>query len=81
MQWSTATMRKTELIPVNLAAIRRGDKAADLQLQPYDTLVIKPIPMWAEPGTIEVAGEVRFPANIRSIRAKLCIRCCSGPEA
>jgi polysaccharide biosynthesis/export protein len=25
--------------------------------------VIKPIPMWVEPGTIEVAGEVRFPGK------------------
>ena len=56
-------MRKTDLIRVNLAAIRSGDKSADIQLQPYDTLVIKPIPMWAEPGTIEVAGEVRFPGK------------------
>jgi protein involved in polysaccharide export with SLBB domain len=55
--------RRTELINVDLAAIRRGDKAADLQLKPYDTLVIKPIPSWMEPGTIEVAGEVRFPGK------------------
>jgi len=56
-------VRKTELVTVNLAAIRRGDKSADLLLQPYDKLVIKPIPMWAEPGVIEVAGEVRFPGK------------------
>jgi len=55
--------RQTELIPVNLAAIRRGDAGADLPLKPYDTLVIKPIPMWMEPGTIEVLGEVRFPGK------------------
>jgi protein involved in polysaccharide export with SLBB domain len=55
--------RRTELIPVNLAAIRRGDLGADLALKPYDILVIKPIPMWMEPGTIELAGEVRFPGK------------------
>ncbi|MGO9934847.1 MAG: SLBB domain-containing protein [Steroidobacteraceae bacterium] len=54
-------IRKTELIPVNLAAIRRGDPGADLPLKPYDILVIKSIPMWMEPGSIELAGEVRFP--------------------
>jgi polysaccharide export outer membrane protein len=54
-------IRKTELIDVNLAAVRRGDPGADLQLKPYDILVIKSIPMWMEPGTIELAGEVRFP--------------------
>jgi polysaccharide export outer membrane protein len=55
--------RQTELIKVNLAAIRRGEPGADLPLKPYDILVIKPIPMWMEPGTIEVAGEVRFPGK------------------
>ena len=55
--------RQTELIPVDLAAIRRGDAGADLQLKPYDVLVIKPIPMWMEPGTIQLAGEVRFPGK------------------
>ena len=55
--------RRTELITVDLAAIHRGDAAADLVLKPYDILVIKPIPMWMEPGTIELAGEVRFPGK------------------
>jgi len=55
--------RRTELIPVNLAAIRRGDPGADFVLKPYDVLVIKPIPQWMEPGTIELAGEVRFPGK------------------
>lgn len=55
--------RKTELISVDLGAIRRGVAGADLQLKPYDMLVIKPIPMWVEPGIIEVAGEVRFPGK------------------
>jgi polysaccharide biosynthesis/export protein len=55
--------RRTELIPVDLAAIRRGDAAANLLLKPYDVLVIKPIPQWVEPGTIELAGEVRFPGK------------------
>jgi polysaccharide biosynthesis/export protein len=55
--------RRTELIPVNLADIWRGTPGADLELKPYDVLVIKPIPMWMEPGTIELAGEVRFPGK------------------
>jgi polysaccharide biosynthesis/export protein len=55
--------RRTELIPVDLAAIRRGDAAANLLLKPYDVLIIKPIPQWVEPGTIELAGEVRFPGK------------------
>ncbi len=55
--------RETELIPVDLAAIRRGDAAADIPLMPFDVLVIKPVPLWQEPGTIELAGEVRFPGK------------------
>jgi polysaccharide biosynthesis/export protein len=55
--------RQTELIPVDLAAIWRGTAGADLQLRPYDVLVIKPIPMWMEPGTIQLFGEVRFPGK------------------
>ncbi len=55
--------RKTELLPVDLAAIRRGESGADLPLKPYDVLIIKPIPQWVEPGVIELAGEVRFPGK------------------
>jgi protein involved in polysaccharide export with SLBB domain len=56
-------VRQTAFITVNLDAIRRGDAAADVQLQPYDTLVIKIIPQWQELGSIIVAGEVRFPGT------------------
>jgi protein involved in polysaccharide export with SLBB domain len=55
--------RQTALIPISLAAIRRGDPAADVKLMPYDTLVIKITPQWEEPGSIIVAGEVRFPGT------------------
>jgi polysaccharide export outer membrane protein len=55
--------RQTALIPVNLAAIRRGQPGADLQLKPYDVLVIKVTPQWEEPGTIVLEGEVRFPGT------------------
>jgi protein involved in polysaccharide export with SLBB domain len=33
----------------------------DLLLHPYDNLRIKPLPDWAERGTVEILGEVRFP--------------------
>jgi polysaccharide export outer membrane protein len=55
--------RRTELITVDLAAVRGGDHNADIELRPYDTLIIKPIPMWMEPGVIDVRGEVRFPGK------------------
>jgi protein involved in polysaccharide export with SLBB domain len=55
--------RQTELIAVNLGAIRRGEPGADLQLKPYDVLVIKVTPQWEEPGSIVLEGEVRFPGK------------------
>jgi protein involved in polysaccharide export with SLBB domain len=55
--------RQTELIPINLASVRRGDPGADVQLKPYDVLLIKVTPQWEEPGNIIVAGEVRFPGK------------------
>ncbi len=56
-------VRQTSLIPVDLAAIRKGSAAADIKLKPYDVLVIKVTPQWEQPGTIELAGEVRFPGK------------------
>jgi polysaccharide biosynthesis/export protein len=55
--------RRTELINVNLAAIRNGEPGADLQLKPYDVLVIKRTPQWEAPGIIELAGEFRYPGT------------------
>ncbi len=55
--------RQTALLSIDLAAIRRGDAGADVELKPYDTLVIKVTPQWEEPGTIELAGELRFPGK------------------
>jgi protein involved in polysaccharide export with SLBB domain len=55
--------RQTELISINLDAVRRGDAGADLQLKPYDVLLIKITPLWEQPGNIILAGEVRFPGK------------------
>jgi protein involved in polysaccharide export with SLBB domain len=55
--------RQTALISVNLAAIRHGDASADLQLRPYDLLVIKKTPQWETPGSITLAGEFRYPGK------------------
>jgi len=55
--------RQTELLDVNLAAIRRNEPGADLELKPYDFLVIKKTPQWETPGTITLAGELRHPGR------------------
>ena len=54
--------RQTALIQINLDSLRR-DSTADVQLMPYDVLLIKPIAQWEQPGSVVLAGEVRFPGN------------------
>lgn len=53
--------RQTELIDIDLAAVLRGDGAADIVLKPYDALNIKELPQWREIETVSIEGEVRFP--------------------
>ncbi len=55
--------RKTELIEVNLAAVLRGDPAANLRLEPFDSLSIKEIQAWTDQETITLRGQVRFPGS------------------
>lgn len=55
--------RQTELIDIDLKRIRDGDATADVQLKPFDNLLIKETPMWAQQESIELKGEVRFPGK------------------
>lgn len=55
--------RQTELIDVDLASVRNGDAAADIALQPFDSLMIKEIPDWAGQESVTLRGEVRFPGT------------------
>jgi len=54
-------LRQTQLIEIDLAAIRRGDLSADILLQPFDFLNVKEVPEWSEQEQITLTGEVRFP--------------------
>lgn len=55
--------RRTEVLPVDLAAIRAGSADADLKLQPFDRLSIKQISGWTEQDQVTLRGEVRFPGT------------------
>jgi polysaccharide export outer membrane protein len=55
--------RQTELIEVNLAAIRHKEPGADMELKPYDILLIKKTPQWELPGSIVLNGELRHPGR------------------
>ena len=53
--------REAQLQTIDLAAVLRGDKAADIELRPSDYLVIKEVSHWNAQETISISGEVRFP--------------------
>jgi protein involved in polysaccharide export with SLBB domain len=55
--------RETELLTVNLAALLRGDAAADLELTPYDYLNIKEVSRWRGEESVTLRGEVVFPGS------------------
>src|ERR1700722_5903883 len=55
--------RQTALLEVNLAAIRHNEPGADVELKPYDVLVIKKTPLWETPGSIVLNGELRHPGR------------------
>jgi protein involved in polysaccharide export with SLBB domain len=55
--------RKSELIEIDLAAVRRGEAAADITLQAFDAVIIKELPEWAKQESVTVSGEVRFPGT------------------
>lgn len=57
--------RETRLLTIDLAAVRRGDANANLELQPSDYLMIQETPQWDEEETITLRGEVRFPGVYR----------------
>lgn len=56
-------LRTVEVEDVNLSAVLAGDEAADILLRPFDYLHVKEIARWKERGTVEIAGEVRFPGT------------------
>jgi protein involved in polysaccharide export with SLBB domain len=58
---STGGERASELLEIDLAAVRRGDPTADVTLQAFDTLTIKELPEWGKQESIILRGEVRFP--------------------
>ena len=62
--------RQTELLKIDLAALRNGDAAADVALRPFDSLVIKEVPDWSKPEIIEILGAVRFPGKYPVLRGE-----------
>ena len=55
--------RQIQLIEIDLRAIRSGDAAANIVLRPFDHLLVRETPLWAQQETVELRGEVRFPGS------------------
>jgi protein involved in polysaccharide export with SLBB domain len=55
--------RRTEVLQIDLAAIRAGDSTADVALKPFDRLSIKQVSGWTEQDQVTLRGEVRFPGT------------------
>jgi polysaccharide export outer membrane protein len=55
--------RRTEVLSIDLGAIRAGDQSANVALQPFDRLSIKQISGWTEQDQVTLKGEVRFPGT------------------
>ena len=53
--------REAEHIQIDLAAVRHGDTAANVELRPFDYLDIKEVPSWGKIEQVNLKGEVRFP--------------------
>jgi protein involved in polysaccharide export with SLBB domain len=55
--------RETELVNVNMAALLRGDAAANLVLNAYDYLSVKEVSRWRGAEAVTLRGEVVFPGK------------------
>lgn len=56
-------LRQTELIEVDLSGALAGDPGGNIELRPFDYLVIKELPLWGAQEYVEVQGEVKFPGR------------------
>ena len=62
---SAAGERTTDVVAIDLDAVRRGDSVADIELAEHDYLIVKQSPDWDTVWTVELQGEVRFPGTYR----------------
>lgn len=56
-------VREISRIPLDLAAIMKGDATHDRELRPFDTVNVKQVAEWWDRETIEIRGEVMFPGR------------------
>ncbi|MFQ5469210.1 MAG: SLBB domain-containing protein [Gammaproteobacteria bacterium] len=54
--------REHNRLDIELAAVMKDD-ASNIQLSPYDQVVIKRLPNWNEIGVVQIEGEIVFPGK------------------
>ena len=64
MKISNDGSRQTGLIDIDLAAVLRGDPAANVPLRPFDYLLIKETPNWTDQETGHVEGRSEVPRHL-----------------
>ncbi len=52
-----------EHLKIDQSVLIDSNRSQDYLLKPYDSLSIKPIPLWREGESIEISGEVNFPGT------------------
>lgn len=62
--------RQTQVIDVDLGAIRRGDAGADVELTEHDNLRISRLPDWDSLWAVSLDGEIRFSGQYRIRRGE-----------
>jgi protein involved in polysaccharide export with SLBB domain len=62
--------RNSEVIDIDLDAVLRGDKTADLVLTEHDNVRISRIPQWDTLWSVRLEGEIRFPGEYRIRRGE-----------
>jgi protein involved in polysaccharide export with SLBB domain len=55
--------RQTELIEVDLAAVRLGEASADISLRAHDFLSVQELEDWETQGAVELVGQFRYPGR------------------
>jgi polysaccharide biosynthesis/export protein len=59
----TGESRETALIEIDLALAMAGDPNENIELKPFDYLIIKELPLWGGQEYVDIEGEVRFPGR------------------
>jgi polysaccharide biosynthesis/export protein len=55
--------RRTDLTNINLSLAEHDDRAANIVLEPYDSLSVKEVSSWGQQDTVTLTGEVHFPGR------------------